>query len=46
MRPACPNVITLNQYVSGALDESRADDIAEHLKQNQQEIAKVMSEYY
>lgn len=31
MRPACPNVITLNQYVSGALDESRADDIAEHL---------------
>lgn len=31
MRPACPNVITLNQYVSGALDESKAEDIAEHL---------------
>ena len=31
MRPACPNVITLNRYVSGALDESRAEEIAEHL---------------
>lgn len=31
MRPACPNVITLNQYVSGALDESKAEEIAEHL---------------
>ena len=31
MRPACPNVITLNRYVSGALDESRAEEIAEHM---------------
>tara|TARA_R110002072_G_scaffold303123_1_gene494741 strand:+ start:184589 stop:186799 length:2211 start_codon:yes stop_codon:yes gene_type:complete len=31
MRPACPNVITLNRYVSGALDESKAEEIAEHL---------------
>ena len=31
MRPACPNVITLNHYVSGALDESKAEEIAEHL---------------
>lgn len=31
MKPACPNVITLNQYVSGALPESKAEDIAEHL---------------
>ena len=31
MRHACPNVITLNHYVSGALDESKAEEIAEHL---------------
>ena len=31
MRLACPNVITLNRYVSGALDESKAEEIAEHL---------------
>lgn len=31
MRPACPNVITLNRYVSGALEESRAEEVAEHL---------------
>ncbi len=31
MRPACPNVITLNHYVSGALAESKAEEIAEHL---------------
>jgi len=31
MRPACPNVITLNHYVSGALEESKAEEIAEHL---------------
>lgn len=31
MRPACPNVIILNRYVSGALEESRAEEIAEHL---------------
>ncbi len=31
MRPACPNVITLNRYVSGVLDEPKAEEIAEHL---------------
>lgn len=31
MRPACPNVITLNHYVSGALEEFKAEEIAEHL---------------
>lgn len=31
MRPTCPNVITLNHYVSGALEESKAEEIAEHL---------------
>jgi serine/threonine protein kinase len=47
MRPACPNVITLNQYVSGALDESRAEEIAEHLavcKRCQQRSDEMASE--
>lgn len=32
MKPACPNVMTLNGFVSGTLEERVADEVTDHIK--------------